>query len=184
MTSQLPLFDAQPALPPGFRYAPDVVPRDEEAVLVARLGELPLKEFEFHGYRGKRRTASFGWHYDFGREALDRVDDMPLFLRVLRERAAAIGVGAQHPTGGVAPLLGDLSQPARALSVPELSSRAAAPRPARAAAARWPGLRRRDRRRARDTARPRWDRRCRRADPSAARTPRRWAACARPCRPG
>jgi alkylated DNA repair dioxygenase AlkB len=89
MSSQLALFDAQPSLPAGFRYAPELLSTSEESELVARLGELPLKEFEFHGYRGKRRTASFGWHYDFAREALDRVDDMPLFLRALRERAAA-----------------------------------------------------------------------------------------------
>jgi alkylated DNA repair dioxygenase AlkB len=89
MPSLLALFDAQPSLPAGFRYASDLVSASEEAELVAHIGELPLKEFEFHGYRGKRRTASFGWHYDFNREALDRVDDMPLFLRALRERAAA-----------------------------------------------------------------------------------------------
>jgi alkylated DNA repair dioxygenase AlkB len=89
MAPQLALFDTHPPLPDGFRYAPDLLTPDEERQLVARLGELPLEEFEFHGYRGKRRTASFGWHYDFNREALDRVDDMPVFLRVLRERAAA-----------------------------------------------------------------------------------------------
>lgn len=88
MTSQLALFDARPPLPPGFRYAADLLSPTEETELVARLGELPLKEFEFHGYRGKRRTTSFGWRYDFDREALDRVDDMPAFLRALRERAA------------------------------------------------------------------------------------------------
>ena len=89
MPSQLALFDARPSLPPGFRYAPALLTADEEAELVPHLRELPLEEFEFHGYRGKRRTASFGWHYDFSREALDRVDDMPPFLRTLRVRAAA-----------------------------------------------------------------------------------------------
>jgi alkylated DNA repair dioxygenase AlkB len=89
MTPQLALFDAEPVLPGGFRYAADLLAASEESELVARLSELPLKEFEFHGYRGKRRVASFGWHYDFAREALDRVDDMPPFLRALRERAAA-----------------------------------------------------------------------------------------------
>ena len=88
MPAQLALFDAEPSLPVGFRYAPDLVSADEESELAARLRELPLREFEFHGYRGKRRTASFGWHYDFSREALDRVDDMPAFLRALRVRAA------------------------------------------------------------------------------------------------
>ena len=89
MTAQLAFFDTEPSLPPGFRYAPDLITAGEESELVVHLRELPLKEFEFHGYRGKRRTASFGWHYDFAREALDRVDDMPAFLRDLRVRAAA-----------------------------------------------------------------------------------------------
>ena len=89
MPSQLALFDAEPALPPGFRYAPDLLSAQEESELVVHLRELPLKEFEFHGYRGKRRTASFGWRYDFDRQTLDRVDDMPGFLRALRVRAAA-----------------------------------------------------------------------------------------------
>jgi alkylated DNA repair dioxygenase AlkB len=89
MTSQLALFDAEPALPAGFRYTPALLSTSEESELVAHLRALPLKEFEFHGYLGKRRVASFGWHYDFAREALDRVDDMPAFLRALRERAAA-----------------------------------------------------------------------------------------------
>jgi alkylated DNA repair dioxygenase AlkB len=89
MTAQLAFFDTRPSLPAGFRYAPDLITPGEETELVAQLRELPLKEFEFHGYRGKRRTTSFGWHYDFDREALDRVDDMPAFLRALRVRAAA-----------------------------------------------------------------------------------------------
>jgi alkylated DNA repair dioxygenase AlkB len=89
MTPQLALFDAQPSLPAGFRYAPELLSADEESELVMHPRELTLKEFEFHGYRGKRRTASFGWHYDFNRETLDRVDDMPPFLRALRVRAAA-----------------------------------------------------------------------------------------------
>jgi alkylated DNA repair dioxygenase AlkB len=88
MTSQLAFFDAEPALPAGFRYASALLTADEESDLVAGLRDLPLEEFEFHGYRGKRRVASFGWRYDFGREALDQVDDIPPFLRALRERAA------------------------------------------------------------------------------------------------
>jgi Alkylated DNA repair protein len=95
MPSQLALFDPEPSLPTGFRYAPDLLAAHEEAELVMHLSELPLKEFEFHGYRGKRRTASFGWRYDFDREALDRVDDMPAFLRALRVRAA--GFAAMDP---------------------------------------------------------------------------------------
>jgi len=80
---------SQPAPPEGFRYQPDVLPPDEEQGLVEHIRELPLKEFEFHGYVGKRRVVSYGWHYDFGERRLHKVDDIPGFLLPLRDRAAA-----------------------------------------------------------------------------------------------
>ncbi len=49
---------ALPAMPEGFRYAPDVIDAAEEARLVAAFGDLPFKEFEFHGFLGKRRVVS------------------------------------------------------------------------------------------------------------------------------
>ena len=75
--------------PEGFLYQAEVLPPDEEQELVAHIQRLPLKEFEFHGYVGKRRTLSFGWHYDFGSEMLQPTDEIPAFLHRLRERAAA-----------------------------------------------------------------------------------------------
>jgi alkylated DNA repair dioxygenase AlkB len=76
------------APPEGFRYQADVLPLEEEQELVAQIQELPLKEFEFHGYVGKRRTISYGWHYDFGTERLQQTDEMPLFLQQARKHAA------------------------------------------------------------------------------------------------
>ncbi|MDT3669494.1 MAG: hypothetical protein ROZ37_04065 [Aromatoleum sp.] len=58
--------NARAVAPEGFRYEAGVVSIDEERELVDCLAALPLKEFEFHGYVGKRRVMSFGWHYDFG----------------------------------------------------------------------------------------------------------------------
>ena len=75
--------------PQGFRYQADILPIEEEQALVERIRDLPLKEFEFHGYVGKRRTTSFGWHYDFGDSRLHQMDEMPAFLLSLRERAAS-----------------------------------------------------------------------------------------------
>lgn len=85
--------------PDGFRYQAEVLPPDEEQELVARIRELPLKEFEFHGYVGKRRTLSYGWHYDFDQERLQPTNEIPAFLQKLRERAAAFAgleVGNLH----------------------------------------------------------------------------------------
>jgi alkylated DNA repair dioxygenase AlkB len=77
------------AAPEGFRYQADVLPADEERELVERIRGLPLKEFEFHGYVGKRRVLSYGWHYDFGERTLRETEEIPGFLLPVRERAAA-----------------------------------------------------------------------------------------------
>jgi len=75
--------------PEGFLYQAEVLPAEEEQELVERIRELPLKEFEFHGYVGKRRVISFGWHYDFEESTLHPTEEIPPFLHTLRERAAA-----------------------------------------------------------------------------------------------
>jgi alkylated DNA repair dioxygenase AlkB len=88
MPDQFSLFADGPTLPDGFRYQADVLSAHDEATLLSDLRALPFREFEFHGYTGKRRTVSFGWRYDFAREALDEADDIPAFLLPLRARAA------------------------------------------------------------------------------------------------
>lgn len=77
------------APPAGFRYQAELLPADEEQKLVAQIQELPLKEFEFHGYFGKRRVLSYGWHYDFEESKLHQAEGLPAFLHPVRERAAA-----------------------------------------------------------------------------------------------
>jgi alkylated DNA repair dioxygenase AlkB len=75
--------------PEGFHYAPDVITPDEERALLEHVRRLPLKEFEFHGYVGKRRVLSYGWHYDFGERKLSQAEEIPPFLLPARDRAAA-----------------------------------------------------------------------------------------------
>jgi alkylated DNA repair dioxygenase AlkB len=77
------------APPEGFRYAPEVISPDEERELIERCAELPLVEFEFQGYTGKRRVYSFGWHYEFDTGRLAAAEEIPPFLRGVREQAAA-----------------------------------------------------------------------------------------------
>lgn len=74
--------------PEGFRYQPGVIPFTMETALLDDIRALPFREFEFHGYTGKRRVVSFGWQYDFAARQLRKVDDMPAFLLELRELAA------------------------------------------------------------------------------------------------
>ena len=75
-------------LPIGFAYQPELLSRDDEKDLAERIAELPLREFEFHGYVGKRRVVSFGWRYDFTGRGLEKVEDIPPFLLPVRESAA------------------------------------------------------------------------------------------------
>ena len=86
--SQLSLFEPGPSLPEGFKYQRDFVSPHDERVLVERFADLAFREFEFHGYRGRRRVVSFGWQYDFNKSRLHKADDTPSFLLPLREAAA------------------------------------------------------------------------------------------------
>jgi alkylated DNA repair dioxygenase AlkB len=74
----------------GFRYQPDLIDAVCEAALLAQLRELPFREFEFHGYLGKRRIVSFGWRYDYtGRGGLQPAEEIPEYLLRLRDVAAS-----------------------------------------------------------------------------------------------
>ncbi|OHV78840.1 alpha-ketoglutarate-dependent dioxygenase AlkB [Rhizobium sp. LCM 4573] len=89
-SAQADLFGkAEPALPPGFRYQPDIVPEDVQTDLLHEIPQLPLKPFDFHGFEGKRRVISHGWKYDFDTEKVSRIDDIPSFLLPVRSVAAA-----------------------------------------------------------------------------------------------
>ena len=95
MTQQMDVFSGadipsttREEFPEDFRYAPELITPEEEVALLARISELPFREFEFHGYKGKRRVVSFGWHYDYATRELRQADDMPPFLRELRMSAS------------------------------------------------------------------------------------------------
>jgi alkylated DNA repair dioxygenase AlkB len=70
------------------RYAPEVISREEEEALLDKLPALPFKQFEFHGFLGKRRVVSFGWRHDFNGGGLGKAGAIPEFLLPVRERAA------------------------------------------------------------------------------------------------
>jgi alkylated DNA repair dioxygenase AlkB len=76
-------------MPAGFRYAPELIDASEETRLVEAFADLPFREFEFHGFLGKRRVVPFGFRYDYNGGGLQTAAPMPDFLLPLRERAAA-----------------------------------------------------------------------------------------------
>ena len=83
------LFGHKPSLPEGFRHTADIIDAIEEQVLLQAFISLPFREFEFHGFTGKRRVVSFGWRYDFNGAGLEKTEDMPSFLLKVRGKAAA-----------------------------------------------------------------------------------------------
>ena len=89
MSGQPDLFDAAPDLPEGFRYRPALIDEAAERGLAEKLGRLPFKAFEFHGFLGRRRIVSFGWRYVFDGSGLEPAELIPDFLLPLREQAAA-----------------------------------------------------------------------------------------------
>jgi DNA oxidative demethylase len=97
MTGQLSLLETPPALPEGMRYEPGFVSPAEERALVEAIAALPFAPFQFRGFEGKRRTVSFGHHYDFNAGGLKPAAPMPPFLLRLRERAARfVGLEAER----------------------------------------------------------------------------------------
>ena len=76
------------SLPAGFRYQPELIGSADECALLTQVRALPFREFEFHGYLGKRKVVSFGWQYDYSGRELRQADDIPEFLLALRKHAA------------------------------------------------------------------------------------------------
>ena len=85
---QRTLFKDLRDLPQGFRYRDDVLSPDQESALITSLERLPFREFEFRGFLGKRRTVSFGCHYDFNVRKLQKAEEIPTFLLALCQTAA------------------------------------------------------------------------------------------------
>lgn len=82
-------FFAAEALPAGLIYRPDFVSSGEEAHLLGCIAELPLTPAPYKSYTARRRTASFGYSYDFESQRLSRAPEVPEFLAPLRLRVAS-----------------------------------------------------------------------------------------------
>jgi alkylated DNA repair dioxygenase AlkB len=81
--------ETRTATPPaGFRYRRDLLAPEVETQLLGAFASLPFRNFEFHGYVGKRRVVSFGWRYDFSKQRAEEADPIPDFLLPVRDLAA------------------------------------------------------------------------------------------------
>ena len=72
----------------GLTKAEAVVTPREEQTLIASIDAVALSPFRFHGWLGKRLTASYGWRYDYDDASFAPTDPIPDWLLRLRARAA------------------------------------------------------------------------------------------------
>jgi alkylated DNA repair dioxygenase AlkB len=88
MVSVFPDLFATPAIP-GLSYREDLLSREEELTMIARIDATALEPFRFQGWLGKRLTSCFGWRYDFDDARFGPTDPMPDWLLPIRDKAAA-----------------------------------------------------------------------------------------------
>jgi alkylated DNA repair protein (DNA oxidative demethylase) len=84
--AQLDLFGAP--VVDGLSQGAAIVSPAEEQTLIASIHAADLSPFRFHGFLGKRLTASYGWRYDYDDATFSRADEIPEWLSPLRQRAA------------------------------------------------------------------------------------------------
>ena len=84
------LFDASAQVPDGFLYRKNFISAAEEQELIEEIQKVQLEPFKYYQFTGKRRTASFGWQYEFGASEITAAPEMPPFLLPLRVRAGKV----------------------------------------------------------------------------------------------
>ena len=82
------LFPLEPTLPEGFSYYPDFLSADEETELCKEISKLDLHNLNYHGYKANRKTASFGYDYNFDDNKLSKGKDIPLAFDWILEKTA------------------------------------------------------------------------------------------------
>jgi alkylated DNA repair protein (DNA oxidative demethylase) len=75
---------------PGLFQAGAFVTPAEEQMLIASIDAAQLSPFRFHGWLGKRLTASYGWSYDFDDGSFTPAAAIPDWLLPLRAKAARL----------------------------------------------------------------------------------------------
>jgi alkylated DNA repair dioxygenase AlkB len=81
------LFEISAKVPAGFIYHQNFISEAEEHEFIREIQQLHLTPFKYYQFTGKRRTASFGWQYEFGSSEITTAPAMPAFLLPVRTRA-------------------------------------------------------------------------------------------------
>ncbi|HET9744206.1 MAG TPA: alpha-ketoglutarate-dependent dioxygenase AlkB [Chitinophagaceae bacterium] len=82
------LFPIEYVYPPGFSYYPDFLSDDEEFTFIEAIKKVELHSLVFQGFVAKRRTASFGYDYNFDRRTIAKGKPIPPDFIPLVERVA------------------------------------------------------------------------------------------------
>jgi DNA oxidative demethylase len=86
LSAQSDLF-GEPRLA-GLSQLDAIVTAGEDQALIASIDAAALSPFRFHGWLGKRLTATYGWRYDFDDSSFAPAEAIPDWLLPLRARAA------------------------------------------------------------------------------------------------
>jgi alkylated DNA repair dioxygenase AlkB len=82
------LFPLEDVYPPGFSYYPDFLAHDEETTFIEAIKKVELHNLVFQGFEAKRRTASFGYDYNFDRRSITKGKLIPPDFIPLVEKVA------------------------------------------------------------------------------------------------
>ena len=84
------LFHASAQVPDGFLYRENFISEAQEHELIQEVQRVHLEPFRYYQFTGKRRTASFGWQYEFGASEVTAAAELPPFLLSLRTPAGKL----------------------------------------------------------------------------------------------
>lgn len=90
VNGDLNLFEVAAKVPDGFIYHRNFISEAEEQALIREIQSVRLTSFQYYQFTGKRRIASFGWQYEFGKSEITTAPDMPAFLLPVRIRAGTL----------------------------------------------------------------------------------------------
>ena len=84
----LSLFPLEYNFPPGFTYEEEFLSHDEEQELIKAIRETELHKLIFQGFEAKRKTASFGYDYNFDKRTISKGNPIPMDFIPLIDKVA------------------------------------------------------------------------------------------------
>ena len=82
------LFPLETFLPGGFHYYEDFIGEGEENELITAIMGMDLHSLLFQGFEAKRKTASFGYDWNFEKRTLSKGKDIPPVFDSLLNKVA------------------------------------------------------------------------------------------------